>query len=141
MLTAADMDRMTCLSLQTPLAIDRIQSSRSGAGRLRLRLNGRWLDPQRAGEEEELLVVQVQGRRHRFPPSPDDDRERDADQGPDRWSAAFDVPAWAEPRHEGQAALWLGNAIIAVPPLHGSHGAGTPAVKGRILNLHRSLYL
>jgi hypothetical protein len=114
------------VSPSSPLAIDRIQSSRSGPGRLRLRLSGRWLDPQgRAGEDEELLVVQVQGRRHRFPPSPDDG-DRDADPEPGRWSATFTVPSWAEPRHEGQAALWLGNAIIAVPPLHGSYGTGTP---------------
>ena len=116
------------VSASTPLAIDRIQSSRSGAGRLRLRLSGRWLDPQgRAGEDEELLVVQVQGRRHRFPPSPDDEGDRDANPEPGRWSAVFTVPAWAEPRHEGQAALWLGNAVIAVPPLRGSYGTGTPA--------------
>lgn len=118
-------------SASTPLAIDRIQSSRSGAGQLRLRLSGRWLDPQRAGEDEELLVVQVQGRRHRFPPSPDDHGDRDADPEPGRWSAIFIVPAWAEPRHEGQAALWLGNAVIAVPPLHGSYGSGQAATAAR----------
>ena len=115
------------VSASTPLAIDRIQSSRSGAGQLRLRLSGRWLDPERAGEDEELLVVQVQGRRHRFPPSSDDDGDRDANPDPGRWSAIFIVPAWAEPRHQGQAALWLGNAVIAVPPLHGSYGPGTAA--------------
>ena len=27
------------------------------------------------------------------------------------------MPSWAEPREEGQAALWLGTAVIPVPPL------------------------
>ena len=33
---------------------------------MQLRLTGRWLDPA-AADQEELLVVQIEGRRHRFP--------------------------------------------------------------------------
>jgi hypothetical protein len=107
-------DRATA---ETPLEIDRIESSRADAGTVRLRLAGRWLDPAVA-DQEELLVVQVQGRRHRFPatraPEPP---------GSQAWSASFELPGWAEPRHAGQAALWLGNAVIPVPPPHGAGDA------------------
>ncbi len=94
----------------TPLAIDLIESAPLTTDTVRLKLTGRWLDPAGA-EQEELLVVQVQGRRHRFtasrePPSED----------PEHWSASFTLPSWAEPRHDGQAALWLGSSVIPVPP-------------------------
>jgi hypothetical protein len=102
-----------------PLEVDRIQSSRSAVGETRLRLSGRWLGSQReASDDEGLLVVQVEGRRHRFAPDRDGGPGPDADPG--RWSASFTVPSWAEPRQDGQAALWLGSAVIPVPPLHGT---------------------
>ncbi|MGI8505392.1 MAG: hypothetical protein ACR2MK_01060 [Solirubrobacteraceae bacterium] len=83
-------------------------------------MSGRWLGPPHTtGAEDELLVVQVEGRRHRFASRHDD--ERRAELEPGRWTASFTVPAWAEPRRDGQAALWLGDAVVPVPPLHGSH--------------------
>jgi hypothetical protein len=115
-------------SAQAPLEIHRIQSSRSAAGEIRLRLSGRWLDPQATGDAgEELLVVQVEGRRHRFPASRDD--EGSTKLPPGHWSASFIVPTWAEPRLDGQAAVWLGDAVIPVPPLHGRYG-GLPTPAG-----------
>lgn len=112
------MGDSTHLHNSVPLQLERVQSSRSGAGEIRLRLSGRWSDPQAAvGEDEELLVVNVEGRRHRFPVSRDE--APDPGRSPDRWTASFTVPTWAEPREEGQAALWLGTAVIPVPPLVG----------------------
>jgi hypothetical protein len=102
-----------------PLEVDRIQSSRSSVGDTRLRISGHWLDPQgEASREEGLLVVHVEGRRHRFAPDRDDTTEPGVQPG--HWSASFTVPSWAEPRQDGQAALWLGSAVIPVPPLHGT---------------------
>ncbi len=112
-------DRATA---EMPLEVDRIESSRGDAGMIRLRLAGRWLDPARA-DEEELLVVQVDGRRHRFPATRDSEPP-----GSEAWSASFELPAWAEPRHAGQAALWLGNAVVPVPPASSAPVlAGPPA--------------
>lgn len=107
------------LHTPSPLELDRVQSSRPHAGEIRLRLSGRWIDANRtAGEEEELLVVNVEGRRHRFPARRDERDERNGEElAPGRWSATFTVPAWAEPRREGQAALWLGDAVVPVPPM------------------------
>jgi hypothetical protein len=102
-----------------PIEVDRIQSSRSAVGETRLRLSGRWLDPQGEGSGDEgLLVVHVEGRRHRF--AADRDAAREPGAQPGQWSATFTVPSWAEPRQDGQAALWLGSAVIPVPPLHGA---------------------
>src|SRR5436190_18498846 len=92
-----------------PLELGRIDHSRAEGDTVCLHLTGRWLDPAGASEEE-LLVVQVGGRRHRFPAT----RKLDP-KDPQRWSATFRVPAWAEPRQDGQAALWLGSSVIPVP--------------------------
>ena len=104
---------------QLPLEVDRIQSSRSAVGETRLRLSGRWLDSQgQSSGEEGLLVVHVEGRRHRF--AADRDAAPEPGAQPEQWSASFTVPSWAEPRQDGQAALWFGSAVIPVPALHGA---------------------
>jgi DNA repair exonuclease SbcCD ATPase subunit len=115
-------DRATA---EIPLEVDRIESSRADADTIRLRLAGRWLDPAGAVEEE-LLVVQVDGRRHRFPATRDPQPR-----GSGAWSASFELPVWAEPRHAGQAALWLGDAVIPVPSLHGTGDSATSTALGR----------
>jgi hypothetical protein len=112
---------------QSPLEIDRIQSSRAEGGHVRLQLSGHWVEPQAAVDEEELLVVQVEGRRHRFPASPEHGSKAGGDSSSGRWQASFTVPEWAEPRQDGQAAVWVGNAVVPVPPLHGSGRGGPPA--------------
>jgi hypothetical protein len=104
---------------QLPLVVDRIQSSRSAVGETRLRLSGRWLDSEgESSGEEGLLVVHVEGRRHRF--AADRDAAPETGAQPGQWSASFTVPSWAEPRQDGQAAVWLGSAVIPVPALHGA---------------------
>jgi uncharacterized coiled-coil DUF342 family protein len=97
----------------TPLAIDRVESAPGDGDGVRLRLTGRWLGAGDPDEHEALLVVQLQGRRHRFPAIRD---QGDAPLPPGAWIASFTLPAWAEPHQHGQAALWLGNAVIPVPP-------------------------
>jgi predicted nucleic acid-binding Zn-ribbon protein len=105
---------------ELPLEIERVQGSRPSAGEIRLALSGAWHGPGDSSDHEPLLVVQIEGRRHRFPA----DREgRPSELAAGRWRATFSVPDWAEPRHEGQAAVWIGDAVVPVPPLHGSHHA------------------
>ncbi|MGZ4274594.1 MAG: hypothetical protein ACXVRP_12630, partial [Solirubrobacteraceae bacterium] len=64
-------------SADTPLAIDRADRARTEDGGVALRLSGRWLRPPATDQNEPLLVVQVQGRRHRFPASDDGDGQTD----------------------------------------------------------------
>jgi predicted nucleic acid-binding Zn-ribbon protein len=107
-------------SADTPLAVDRMDRARTQDGGVALRLSGRWLRQPATDQTEPLLVVQVQGRRHRFTSSPEGDGQ--AENG--TWRATFHLPSWAEPEREGQAALWVGTAVVPVPvPLR----AGAPA--------------
>ena len=104
----------------TPLEIDDVQSARVAAGELRLVVSGRWLDDEGpSAAQEPLLVIQVEGHRHRFTPEADTDTGSPAG----AWRASFVVPAWAEPRRAGQAAVWVGDAIIPLPSLHSGRGA------------------
>jgi hypothetical protein len=105
------------LSADPPLEIDRVHGSRPSAGEIRLVLSGSWRGDIADPADEPLLVVQLEGRRHRFPAEND---QRAAEVPVGRWRATFAVPDWAEPRHEGQAAVWIGNSVVPVPPLHGA---------------------
>jgi len=111
----------------TPLDIDDVQHLRETAGEIRLRVSGRWRgEAPPSDAESALLVIQIEGRRHRFAPVDDD--------GPPaagRWTASFVVPGWAEPRRQGQAALWIGEAVVPIPPIGASRrwpGSGPPAL-------------
>jgi hypothetical protein len=95
-----------------PVAIDRVDCTRSDRDGVDLRLTGRWLGHAEADATEPLLVVQVQGRRHRFPAERDGDRHPRV---PGAWEATFRIPPWAQPRHEGQAAIWVGTSVVPVP--------------------------
>ncbi|MGB9186178.1 MAG: hypothetical protein WCB67_19175 [Solirubrobacteraceae bacterium] len=113
-------------SVPTPLEIDDVQSARVAAGETRLTLSGRWLSSDKPSlAQEPLLVVQVEGRRHRFTP----EAGTDTGSPTGEWRASFVLPAWAEPRRAGQAAVWVGDAVIALPAIHAGRGgsaAGTP---------------
>jgi hypothetical protein len=98
-------------SADTPLAVDRADRSRTEDGGVALRLSGRWLRPPAIDQTEPLLVVQVQGRRHRFAAGADGDGQTENG----TWRATFHLPSWAEPEREGQAALWVGTAVVPVP--------------------------
>ncbi|MGA9857393.1 MAG: hypothetical protein WBQ18_05980, partial [Solirubrobacteraceae bacterium] len=99
-------------SPDTPVAIDRVDRARGSGDGVRLRLSGRRLESGHGPEPEPLLVIQLQGRRHRFPADREDVVEPLA---PGRWEATFTVPSWAEPRRPGQAAVWLGDTVVPVP--------------------------
>jgi hypothetical protein len=112
------------------LDIEDVQHLRETAGEIRLRVSGRWRgESPPADAESALLVIQIEGRRHRFAPVGESDPRTAA--APDRWTASFVVPGWAEPRREGQAALWIGEAVVPIPPIGASRrwpGGGAPAL-------------
>jgi hypothetical protein len=99
------------VSADAPLAVERADRARTEDGGVALRLSGRWLRAPATDQTEPLLVIQVQGRRHRFVADADGDGQ--ADNG--SWRATFRLPSWADPQREGQAALWVGTAVVPVP--------------------------
>ncbi|MFL5862818.1 MAG: hypothetical protein ACJ780_18915 [Solirubrobacteraceae bacterium] len=102
----------TTASTDSPLAIDRVDRARGEKSGVSLRLTGRWLRPVDAAQRAPLLVVEVQGRRHRFAPH---GGAHAGESAAGQWAATFNLPSWAEPRRDGQAALWVGTSIVPVP--------------------------
>jgi hypothetical protein len=102
-------------SAPTPLAIDRVERARAKKDQVRLRLTGHWLRGGDAAELEALLVVQVHGQRHRFPAGRDEQAGAETDPT-HPFSVTFTIPDWAVPEQPGQAVLWVGDVVVAVPP-------------------------
>jgi hypothetical protein len=113
---------------EPPIAIDRVERARGQGDDVRLRLSGRWLIDDPPGEPDApdaLLVIQLQGRRHRFPA---DRAPAGAAPLPGTWHAEFTVPSWAVPSRGGQAAVWVGTSVIAVGP-PGTPPAALPSLE------------
>jgi hypothetical protein len=109
-------DMIDYASAEPPIAIDRVERARGQGDDVRLRLSGHWLiddPPSQPDAPEALLVIQLQGRRHRFPA---DRSPAGAAPLPGTWQAEFTVPSWAVPSRRGQAAVWVGTSVIAVGP-------------------------
>lgn len=102
---------------EAPLDIDQIETSALGREKVVVRIVGHWRGRRRAMDGRVFLVVEADGRRHRFPAIPEPRRSRFG--RPGQWSANFAVPAWLEPRLAGQMSLWIGNEAIALPSLEG----------------------
>jgi len=114
-----------------PLDIDDVQHLRETAGEIRLRVSGRWRGETAPSDAQSaLLVIQIEGRRHRFAPV-----HAPGASAQGRWTASFVVPGWAEPRREGQAALWIGEAVVPIPPSGAARrwpGSRPPALRSAV---------
>jgi chromosome segregation ATPase len=107
---------MTEPMTQTPLAIDRVERARAKHDQVRLRLSGRWLTDALAEHQPTLLVVQLHGRRLRFPAGEDGGEDMPEAAAGAPFAASFTVPDWAVPEQPGQAVLWVGETVVPVPP-------------------------
>jgi uncharacterized coiled-coil DUF342 family protein len=113
-----------------PIHIERVETERLERDTVIVRLKGRWRGNARVHEGRELLVVQLDDRRQRFPAMPDERRAAIATPG--AWSARFMLPDWSKPGPGWEASLLIGDAVIPVP---GSKHAVEPAEPepGRLL--------
>jgi predicted nucleic acid-binding Zn-ribbon protein len=96
-----------------PIQIERIETERLDEGSVVVRLSGRWQGRQRTHEGQELLVVERDDGRHRFPAMPE--ARRAAIARPGAWSARFVLPDWCRPEPDWEASMLIGDAVIPVP--------------------------
>jgi len=99
-----------------PIQIELLETERRQRDTVIVRLSGRWRGHGRAHEGQELLVVQLDDRRHRFPAMPEERRAAIA--RPGAWSARFMLPDWSKPGPGWEASLLIGDAVIPVPGPH-----------------------
>ena len=97
----------------SPISIDRVDRTRGDGDSVTVRIAGRRLTAGSEAELDTLLVINLHGRRHRFAAG---DSGR-GDPAPGRWEASFAVPDWAVPVEYGQASIWVGSWLLAVPPV------------------------
>ncbi len=101
--------------MEETVQIDGAQCSALGEGELQIRVIGRWMGRGRAPVARAMLVVEHDGRRHRFPALPQPRRSRLLSGAAD-WSAAFTVPAWVGSQLEDNSSLRVGDLSLKLPP-------------------------
>src|SRR5438270_1600044 len=96
-----------------PLEFESVTSSPLEGDKVVVQLEGRWRGRGRPSLERPMLVVEVDGRRHRFPAITQPRRARI--RRPGGWSGSFALPTWLQAYLEGNTALRLGDINIPVP--------------------------
>src|SRR5690349_21233942 len=96
--------------LPSVLGIEAVECFSEGGSTLTVRVTGRWRRRRPEWRGPAVLVVEVEGRRHRFPAMP----EPPSLTGtlPGTWRMSFSVPAELTPYLSGRSWLQLG-AVLA----------------------------
>jgi hypothetical protein len=95
-----------------PLELESVTSSPTDGDKLVVRIAGRWRTRQHPALEHAILVVEADGRRHRFPAIPEPRRSR-LDRA--AWAAGFALPTWLGPQLEGSTSLRFGEVTMQLP--------------------------
>src|ERR1700685_4670223 len=93
-----------------PIEVDRIDCAPLGRAKIAVRISGRSRSRRRSPDARAFLVIEAEGRRHRFPALPEPRRPRIG--RPGAWGATFALPSWLEPHLAGAMSLWVGNIVI-----------------------------
>jgi hypothetical protein len=96
-----------------PLEFESVSAAPLDDEKLVVRVEGRWLTRHRPTLERAMLVVEANGRRHRFPAIPQPRRPRFGRSG--GWSGGFALPTWLGPHLEGNTSLRLGETAMQLP--------------------------
>ncbi len=100
---------------QFPLEIEQIECAPLGQAKIAIRVTGRWRGRRRPHDARAFLVVDADGRRHRFPAMLEPRRLRPLVRSAS-WAASFALPA----RFETQLAnvsLWFGDLERELPAI------------------------
>jgi predicted nucleic acid-binding Zn-ribbon protein len=110
------------------LEIETVECTRQADEQIFVRIRGRWRSRVSEPDAVVLLLVEVEGRRYRFPAILQPRRPRFGRSG--AWAASFDLPAWLEPHLDGRMTLAIGTVSVAVPGVGGSRAEAdvAPAV-------------
>lgn len=115
------------------LGIESVQWIAQGGENLTVRVTGRWRRRRPNWSGQPVLVIEAQGRRHRYPAMPEPPSVTGT--APGTWRMSFSVPAALAPHLGGRAWLQLGSVLVALPVevepeglfAGGPAGASTPA--------------
>jgi hypothetical protein len=94
------------------VAIETVEWSAVNGGNLNVRITGRWRRRRPVSTGQPTLVIEAEGRRHRFPAMPEPPSVGGT--GPGLWRLGFTVPGWMAPEL-GRTWLQLGTVIVPLP--------------------------
>ncbi|HET8976800.1 MAG TPA: hypothetical protein VFN87_01510 [Solirubrobacteraceae bacterium] len=114
---------MTDLPGTAAVGIESVEWSAEAGGNLSVRVTGRWRRRRPAATGQPTLVIEAEGKRHRFPALPEPPSL--AGTGPGVWRLSFTIPGWLAP-DLGRTWLQFGNVIVPLPVAVPAPSAGEP---------------
>jgi hypothetical protein len=94
------------------VVIDSVEWSAETGGNLTVRITGRWRRRRPVGTGQPTLVIEADGRRHRYPAMPEPPSL--AGTAPGVWRLSFTIPGWIAP-DLGRTWLQFGTVIVPLP--------------------------
>jgi hypothetical protein len=108
------------------VSIESVEWSAESGGNLTVRITGRWRRRRPVSTGQPTLVIEAEGRRHRYPAMPEPPSVGGT--GPGVWRLSFTIPGWMAPEL-GRTWLQFGTVIVPLPvavPAPGEGGPGGP---------------
>ena len=99
--------------LRGAIAVEAVEWAPGGDDKLTIIVRGRWRRRRPVLSGQPVLVIEAEGRRHRFPATPEPPSLGGAPPG--GWQMTFSVPVWLEPHLSEHAWLQLGLAVMPLP--------------------------
>src|SRR6185437_7016648 len=104
------------------VSIESVEWSAEGAGNLTVRITGRWRRRRPVSTGQPTLVIEAEGRRHRYPAMPEPPSVGGT--GPGVWRLSFTIPGWMAPEL-GRTWLQFGTVIVPLPIAVPAPGEGS----------------
>ncbi len=103
------------------VSIESVEWSAETGGNLTVRITGRWRRRRPISSGQPTLVIEAEGRRHRFPAMPEPPSVGGT--GPGIWRLSFTVPGWMAPEL-GRTWLQFGTMVVPLPVAVPAPGEG-----------------
>ena len=103
---------MTEMPGTAAVGIETVEWLSESGGNLTVRITGRWRRRRPITSGPPTLVIEAEGRRHRYPAMPEPPSL--AGTGPGIWRLSFTVPRWLAP-DLGRTWLQFGTVIVPLP--------------------------
>ena len=94
------------------MSIEAVEWSAESGGNLNVRITGRWRRRRPVSTGQPTLVIESEGRRHRYPAMPEPPSVGGT--GPGVWRLSFTIPGWMAPEL-GRTWLQFGTVIVPLP--------------------------
>jgi hypothetical protein len=94
------------------VSIEGVEWAAESGGNLTVRITGRWRRRRPVSSGQPTLVIEAEGRRHRYPAMPEPPSVGGT--GPGVWRLTFTVPGWMAPEL-GRTWLQFGTVIVPLP--------------------------